>query len=170
MYLHEGTDTKNLLFYFLGGASCGGNTLADTLSNCYDRSKTFLGSSDLKFWPPLLEWGGILSTDPNKSRFANWTKMVFIYCDGSFHQGNNKVGIKYKDTELFFRGGPITRSHLKYANLHYDFSKSEKIILTGSSAGGMATFVWADYVKSLLPRPEVLYVIPESGIFLDPEF
>lgn len=31
IYLHEGGDTKNILFYFIGGGACMGTDLASTL-------------------------------------------------------------------------------------------------------------------------------------------
>jgi len=31
VYLHEGGDTKNILFYFIGGGACMGTDLASTL-------------------------------------------------------------------------------------------------------------------------------------------
>jgi hypothetical protein len=31
VYLHEGGDTKNILFYFIGGGACMGSDLASTL-------------------------------------------------------------------------------------------------------------------------------------------
>ena len=49
VYLHEGGDTKNILIFFLGGGACGGQTLEETLQNCYTRSKDILGSSTQ--WP-----------------------------------------------------------------------------------------------------------------------
>jgi hypothetical protein len=45
-------------------------------------------------------------------------------------------------------------------------SLATKIILSGGSAGGIATYIWADYLKSLLPDSSVLYAVPDSGIFL----
>ena len=45
IYLHEGGDTKKILFYMMGGGSCGGADLQTTLENCYQRSKTVYGSS-----------------------------------------------------------------------------------------------------------------------------
>ena len=47
IYLHEGGDTKNLLFYFVGGGACLGTDLASTLENCYKRSKGRFGTSTL---------------------------------------------------------------------------------------------------------------------------
>ena len=73
-----------------------------------------------------------------------------MYCDGAFHQGNNKDPLKYKETQIYFRGGVITRSHFKYLNSKFPFADANKVVLTGSSAGGMATYIWTDYVKGLL--------------------
>lgn len=38
--------------------------------------------------------------------------------------------------------------------------------MTGGSAGGLAAFHWADYIKSKASTPNV-YAAPDSGIFLD---
>jgi len=74
-----------------------------------------------------------------------------MYCDGAFHQGNNKYPVQYKDRQLYFRGSVNTRSHFKYADLKYNLSNADRIIVSGSSAGGMATIIWLSYVKSLVP-------------------
>jgi O-palmitoleoyl-L-serine hydrolase len=94
----------------------------------------------------------VLSNDLNKNIFASWTKAVLLYCDGAFHQGNAKDPIKYKDTQLYFRGGVNTRAHFKFMDSKFPFSSAKRVVLTGSSAGGMATFIWADYVKTLLGK------------------
>lgn len=91
-----------------------------------------------------------------------------MYCDGAFHQGNNLNGIQYKDTKLFFRGAVNTRSHFKWANSKFDFESAEKIVLTGSSAGGMAVYLWHQYLKNMVSHPEKVYGVAESSIFYDP--
>ncbi len=88
-----------------------------------------------------------------------------MYCDGAFHQGNNKSPIKYKDTNLYFRGAVNTRSHIKWADNKYGLANADKIVISGSSAGGIATFLWVDYLRSLVPNPKVVYGIADSGIF-----
>lgn len=46
------------------------------------------------------------------------------------------------------------------------------MIVTGQSAGGLATYTWVDYIadlaKTLKPSVKV-WGIPDSGIFLDYE-
>lgn len=166
IYLHE-ADPKNILFYMIGGASCGEDSLSATLESCYQRSKTMYGSSI--YWPDTRVGQGIQSTDPAKNIFANWTKVVMLYCDGAFHQGNTKEPYSYKDTKLYFRGAVNTRSHFQYIHNKYNLSNAERVVLSGSSAGGIATFIWAEYLQKFIGNPQVkFYSIIDSGIFLDP--
>lgn len=131
VYLHEGGDTKNILFHFFGGGACLGTDLSSTLEQCYQRSKGNLGSSSKN---PDIYHGqnsGILSTDPTKNSFANWTKIIIVYCDGAFHQGNNQNPVQYKGASLYFRGALNTRSHFKWADNKYNLSSAQKIVLSG---------------------------------------
>jgi hypothetical protein len=41
------------------------------------------------------------------------------------------------------------------------------VVLTGASAGGIATFLWSNYVRSLLTNPEAFYAIADSGVFMN---
>jgi hypothetical protein len=96
VYLHEGGDKTKILFHLVGGGMCAGLDLASTIESCYKRSKGQFGSSNP--WPATYAGkdGGILSTIPSQSPFANWTKIIIMYCDGAFHQGNNLNPIPYK--------------------------------------------------------------------------
>lgn len=49
LYVHEGSEKDKFLIFLEGGGFCQGETQADTLEQCYQRSKTMLGSSNL--WP-----------------------------------------------------------------------------------------------------------------------
>ena len=137
----------------IGGGACLGTDLPSTLQNCYKRSKGQFGSSTK--WPDTYPGkdGGVLSTDPAQNTFANWTKIVMIYCDGVFHQGNNKSPVQYKDKKLYFRGAVNTRSHFKWADNKYNLSQAERIVLTGSSAGAMAVTLYHQYLKDMVPHP-----------------
>eukprot|EP00178_Gracilaria_changii_P003236 TRINITY_DN14740_c0_g2_i1.p1 TRINITY_DN14740_c0_g2~~TRINITY_DN14740_c0_g2_i1.p1 ORF type:complete len:169 (-),score=2.36 TRINITY_DN14740_c0_g2_i1:110-616(-) len=141
-------------------------TKLKTLESCYQRSKTYLGSNYL--WTPLLApqlAQGYLSVDPEDSAFANWTKIFIPYCDGSLHQGNAKEPVQYKDTKLYFRGSVNTRSHFKWIDMTYGLKNASKIILTGMSAGGIATNSWSNYLKNYVGDDSKVYSIADSGIF-----
>lgn len=111
--------------------------------------------------------GGYLSTDPGKSKFTGWTKIIIEYCDGSLHQGSNTNSIRYKDAELFFRGADNTRSHFTYLQTKYSLADAANVVLTGSSSGGQATAFWTNYARSLLKNPNSLVSIPDSGVFMN---
>lgn len=89
------------------------------------------------------------------------------YCDGSLHQGSTKNTYRYKDAELYFRGADIVRSHLKWLTDNYALNSAEKVLLTGSSAGGVATFLWSNYVSSLLINPLGFSAVVDSGVFMN---
>jgi hypothetical protein len=40
-------------------------------------------------------------------------------------------------------------------------------VLTGASAGGLATFIWTNYLRSKLKNPAYLYSVPDTGVFLN---
>ena len=83
------------------------------------------------------------------------------------HQGSNNNSIKYKDTELFFRGADNTRAHLKYLLQNHKLAAATNVVLTGSSAGAIAASLWTNYVRSLLDNPNVLVSIYDSGVFMN---
>jgi hypothetical protein len=45
--------------------------------------------------------------------------------------------------------------------------KATKIIISGGSAGAVASFLWGNYLLSLVKDPSVVYNIPDSGIFVN---
>lgn len=118
-------------------------------------------------WPDTQTGGGYLSANPLKNKFAEWTKIMVPYCDGAFHQGYAKYPIRYKNSTLYFRGSRITKSLFESLHSQYGLYNSSKIVLTGASAGGVATFVWSNYLRSKLAFPDALYTIPDSGVFLN---
>lgn len=164
VYLHEGGDTKHFMVFFVGGGFCSGITTEQVLEDCYKRSKTDLGTSTV-LEKEIIGPGGYLSTDPAKSRFANWTKVVIMYCDGSQHQGHNNEPISYKDAQLYFRGSDNTKSHFKWLLNTYKINQAEKVVFTGASAGGIATFTWTNYFRKLMDNPDNLYTIADSAVF-----
>ena len=87
------------------------------------------------------------------------------YCDGSFHQGSRKEGIDWNDTTLYFRGSNNTLQHFDYLHEKYGLFNADKIIVAGSSAGGMAAFLWGNYVYERSLSKNV-YSVPDSGLFL----
>ena len=153
LFLHEGGEKDKILIYFLGGGICAGFSLNESIEDCYERSKTPLGSS--KYYPDEIDGEdlGFLSLNATKNKFATWTKVMVGYCDGSLHQGFRKNPISYKGVDLYFRGAALTRSHFKWLLKEHGMADASKILISGSSAGGIATAIWSNYVRALVKNP-----------------
>ena len=109
---------------------------------------------------------GIISLNSD-TVYKNWTKVIFGYCDGAMHQGSNANPISYKDTKLYFRGNNIGRAHFKWLISNHQLDQASKIMLSGSSAGGIAAFNWGNYLLTLVKNPEIVYIVPDSSIFIN---
>ena len=116
------------------------------LDNCYKRSFTDLGSSSKYPKKQNFDTISYLSSNPDENPFYNWNRAFVPYCDGSLHQGSRLLPISYKDRNLYFRGSNNTIAHFDFLNNNFNLFKASQIIITGSSAGGLASFIWSNYV------------------------
>ena len=89
-------------------------TQSDSIESCWKRSKTNLGSSTLN--PETVSPDGILSTNPDVSPFASWTKAILLYCDGTMFTGLRNEPISYKGDKIYFRANAIMRQNFDYLN------------------------------------------------------
>lgn len=105
---------------------------------------TDLGSSDQ--YRSTFYWGdGILGDDPN-NYFKDWTIVYAKYCTGTGHQGYRKDPVKFKDATLYFRGHNATIGMLNDLVKKHKFSQVTDLVVSGQSAGGLATYIWTDYI------------------------
>ena len=145
MYLHEGTGANKdkFLIFFNGGGFCGGKDLSSTLQSCYERSFTGLGSTkDYQQKLDADQFGYLSTLKEVNPVFYDWTKIAVIYCDGSIHEGYKSVPITYKGKKLYFRGSRNSLEQFHYLEEKYDIYNKDSIVITGISAGGLATYEW----------------------------
>lgn len=165
-YIVDGKESSKFVISFEGGGWCGSAAgLDQTLANCLSRAGTALGSSS-SYADTMAASSGLLS-DVADNPFKDWTIAHLKYCDGTGHQGYKKDPISYKGSTLHFRGYNVTTAQLNSIHqTHQLFSKATEIVVTGQSAGGLATFLWTNYIASRAPAAKV-WSLPDSGIFLD---
>jgi hypothetical protein len=97
-----------------------------------------------------------LSTDPEKNpTFANWTKVFLPYCDGMLHQGYKTASVSYKGTQLFFKGSRITKQNFDWIDKKFGLYTKGRVVITGMSAGAIATFLWADELQKSIKHTAV---------------
>ncbi|XP_031561951.1 uncharacterized protein LOC116297794 [Actinia tenebrosa] len=154
-----GSGERKWIIYLQGGAWC------DSKEDCYERSKSNLGSS-LKF-THLHNAEGLLSRDEAKNQdFYNWNAVYVPYCDGASYTGNRSHPIVVKERMIYFRGKRILSALLDDLLAH-GLSHSKKVVFSGTSAGGLAVLLNADYVRSRIPTKVNVYSLADSGVFLD---
>ncbi|GER30540.1 pectinacetylesterase family protein [Striga asiatica] len=152
----SGYGSYNWLIYLQGGGWCAAT------ASCADRAKFPLGSS-LK-WNTTIFFDGIL--DQNRTfnpDFYNWNRVHVMYCDGSSFLGD--VDEVDPETNLYYRGSRVFNAvinELLARGLNY----ADNVILTGGSAGGLATILHCDGFRSLLPNAQRVKCISDSGFFL----
>lgn len=115
----------------------------------------------------LSAYGLISSDEAVNPDFHNFTKVFVWYCSGTGHQGYLRDPVRVKDRDLYFRGHNITLGVFAWVEQTYQAlsSKDGAVVLSGDSAGGLATFLWADYLKEKVAGR--FLAIPDSGYFND---
>ena len=156
--------------HFQGGGWC------TSLSDCYSRSQSILGSSKFftpwlsTLWPP--EYAGFYGLMDNNitenNPFGDWNFVWFAYCDGTSQTSDNNNVLTYNNSSLYFRGRAILDGHLDLLEQINNFlTKSSEVIVSGTSAGGLSTYFHTGYIKSRLPSSARVVAMPDAGFFLD---
>ena len=150
--------------YFEGGGWCYDK------KDCLQRSTGDLGSS--KKWPDTASAGGIMSDNCKVNPdFCNFHRVYMKYCDGDSFSGNRDDAVVVEGKPLYFRGHRILKGILDTLVASYGLKDAKEVMLTGCSAGGLSTFLHADYVhdyvKGVAPALHKFKAAPISGFFLD---
>ncbi|KRX09498.1 hypothetical protein PPERSA_12241 [Pseudocohnilembus persalinus] len=163
------TDKSKFIFFFKGGGWCYGYNQEQVLKECYKRSKTTSGSSDKLDDTKQLK--GIFSAKKfDNPYFYDYTVVYVNYCDGAGHQGSRKEPLLYNGNKIWMRGQENVLTILDYAKQQLGMSQAEEVIIAGTSAGGLAASVWADYISQDLKNenPNInVFAVADAGYFLD---
>ena len=173
-YFREGTDRDKWLLIFNGGGWCVGKdgTAAAAAAGCSERAEGALGSS--KPWKPRLAEDAHGMTSSNctiNPAFCTWTMVYMYYCDGVSFSGDRATPVDVpgaKVSPIYFRGKRIMDANIADLLANRDLGAASRVVLSGHSAGGLATYLHADYLRTLLPESLGSYAaVPDAGFFLD---
>jgi len=175
----SGDGINNFLIFFDGGGWCSKKVYNSTLSSCWKRKQTYLGSSNISItqiilnfigkYPFFKRWGYILSSDSlNNPNFNNWNKVFLNYCDGRGFLGFNNDEISDGKDLFYFRGFNNTIGAINYLSHKMNFKTANKVIISGASAGGVASLTYSNFIADYLPNSDVR-TISDSGFILDYE-
>lgn len=70
--------------------------------------------------------------------------------------------VVHNGVTLHFKGFPILKAILD-SLMTKGLNQSQEVILTGCSAGGLATYLHADYVGQIIPQSAKYHAIPDAG-------
>ncbi|KAK4486734.1 hypothetical protein RD792_006693 [Penstemon davidsonii] len=99
------------------------------------------------------------------SDFFNWNKVKIRYCDGSSFASHSDSEFR-NGTKIFFRGQLIWDTFMDEL-LSIGMSKAREALLTGCSAGGLATLIHCDDFRNLLPKDANVKCLADAGFFLN---
>ncbi|XP_027110301.1 pectin acetylesterase 9 isoform X1 [Coffea arabica] len=152
-----GAGARNWLLQFEGGGWC------NDIPSCLERAKTHRGST--RFMNKLEVFSGILSNNASLNPdFYNWNRVKLRYCDGASFAGDAKFD--NGTSLLYFRGQRIWRAIIQDL-LPKGLGHARKALLSGCSAGGLASFLHCDNLTNYLPKNTSVKCLSDAGFFLD---
>ncbi|GAV89098.1 LOW QUALITY PROTEIN: PAE domain-containing protein, partial [Cephalotus follicularis] len=152
-----GTGINNWLVHLEGGGWC------NDFTNCLSRKNTHLGSS--KQMIKQLAFSGILGNNPKfNPDFYNWNRIKIRYCDGSSFTGD--VQAVNPATNLHFRGARVWLAVIEDL-LAKGMRYAENAILSGCSAGGLASILHCDSFGALLSMGTKVKCLSDAGYFIN---
>ncbi|XP_057473509.1 pectin acetylesterase 9-like [Actinidia eriantha] len=158
-HLHRGfgSGIRNWLVQFEGGGWC------NDIQSCLERAKTRRGST--RYMSKWEVFSGILSSNASLNPdFYNWNRVKIRYCDGASFAGDAKFD--NGTTLLYFRGQSIWKAIILDL-LPKGLGNAKKALLSGCSAGGLASFLHCDNFTSYLPANASVKCSSDAGFFLD---
>ncbi|KAM7497936.1 hypothetical protein LguiA_022350 [Lonicera macranthoides] len=150
-----GEGINNWLVYLEGGGWC------NSAEDCSNRAHTHFGSSHKM---EKASFSGILDngreSNPN---FYHWNRIVIRYCDGSSFTGDvEQVDPVY---HVHFRGARVFDAIMEDL-LERGMKNASNALLTGCSAGGLASILNCDKFRALLPTKARVKCMSDGGFFL----
>jgi hypothetical protein len=152
------SDSKNLLVFMNGGGACW------SYLTCFQLNTAAHGPfGKTQFDGFVSQVGGsVLDRNTPNNPFADWNLVFVPYCTGDVHAGDNVI--EYKDTN----GNARTYHHVGRANvvaylkrLGATFSP-DKIVVSGSSAGGFGAAFDYDLFRQTFPNAKG-YLVDDAG-------
>lgn len=148
VYVRPGRSNK-VLFYLEGGGACWND------ATCWQNTNAKITAKPLA---PLDLFAGIFSTSDPNNPFADWSVVYVPYCDGSVFSGDHVAD--YAHGRVWHRG--ISNLSTGVDVMTSRFPRPDKIVVSGSSAGGFGTFSGYGIVRIAYPHTEIL-VLDDSG-------
>jgi hypothetical protein len=148
-----------------------GGGWAYTPQDAKSRATGKLGSSAKAAGSYTFAKGPLSSDQTQNPTFWDANRVFILYCDGGSWSGDLTEPLVVDDddgTNLFVRGKRNMDAVFAALLNNEGMASASEVLLSGESAGALASILHADYVKTLLPDTVTKYgVMPISGFFLN---
>lgn len=166
-YLRKGKENKVVVYFYGGGYSNNAYMAARPLDGNdtgYYNSKLNSGLNIMT--SAIIKWG-IGNSDKNNG-FKDWSFIGIPYCNGDFHSGTGQQQYTALDgttKTIYYNGYNNYRLFMSKA-LQYIGTTPEKVLITGSSAGGFGASILADDVIEYFPDTDDFTVLVDGSILV----
>ena len=149
-----------------------GGGWAATAAQAAARRNSEMGSTSLAYHTPFFngtrdaDWG--LLSNATDNPFGDYHAIFVVYCDGSSFASSVDAPLPTAAGAVLLRG--LDNLLAVLAELEAAgglLSNATHVVLTGTSAGGMAVYLHADRVRALLPAGVDFLGVPDAGYFMD---
>jgi len=154
-YVAKGASDK-VIVNFQGGGACW------DAATCNPQSRLYTQKLQIQ---DLLAGQGIFNRANPENPFRDWTHVFVPYCTADLHWGN--VAARYGSQTIQHRGAVNARQAVLW--VFNNIPNPQKVMVTGCSAGGYGSIMWAPYFMRRYPSAQVvqlgdaaLGVAPES--------
>lgn len=93
--------------------------------------------------------------------------MFVEYCDGTSYTGNRDTPVHVGNETIYYRGRRVLDAIIDSWLDDEGMASASQVIMSGTSAGGLATYLHAEHFRSRLPKATQLFAVPDAGFFLD---
>ena len=174
LYVRPGVGDKaaNFVIFWEGGGWC------ESDADCASRSQTALGSSTFNI--TTFAARDLLQANCTVNPlFCDWSVAYGAYVDGASRAGDVAEPVVVGDKTIYYRGARVLAATLAAllasggvgAGMP-SLAKAPRVLISGSSAGGLTTFLHADGIAAAVhavnPTADVR-AVPEVGFFIDGE-
>jgi hypothetical protein len=157
-YLTPGAQADSWVIFLEGGGACWDQ------ASCVSRLNTSLGSSD--YWASTYtDTNNLLSTDEGVNPvFSNWTHVYLAYCSSDVYSGQRTAQLN-ASWPFLFAGHNNVAAVVADLRASHGLSSAARVLLSGSSAGGIGAFIHADWLADALGPAVDVRATPQGGFF-----
>lgn len=157
-------DSDRVMIFFNGGGACWSGKTCDPAINQPDRRFNYRVQAGREWGNDPRTLDGAFALDNPENPFRDWTQVFAPYCTGDVHLGTRDMTYHTPDGLEFtvhHHGRDNAEAVLDYTYTH--FGNASRVLVSGASAGAVASPLLAAEVADHMPGAEVIHFAGGGG-------